>query len=100
MAGTKITSSGRMAEVASKLEEIIHRYNQSLANMNNIGAEVDSMWDGEASQKFVSQMSDDQTKFKALTTILNQYVETLRKDIQIYEMAEEEAKNTILKNKV
>lgn len=99
MAGTEVLTS-RMLDVAKGVEEIIGRYNQSLNKMFQIGGEIDAMWDGEASNKFMATLGNDRERFNALTKMLTAYVETLRQDVAIYAKAESDALNVLNTNKV
>lgn len=100
MAVTNISSTGQMEAVANKVEEIIKTYDQAVSKMYDIGQEVDAMWDGDASQKFLSIMGTDREKFVALRTMLTSYVEVLREDIRIYVDAERQAVDTLNTNKI
>ncbi len=95
MAGTSISSTGKMTQVAKNVEEIIGRYNQSITRLYDIGQELDNMWDGEASNTFKSRLAADRDRFMALSKMLTQYVATLNQDVQIYHKAEADAIETI-----
>lgn len=99
MAGTEVLT-GRMLEVAKSVEDIIGRYNSSVNKMYQIGGEIDAMWDGDASQKFMNTLGNDRERFNALTKMLTAYVETLRQDAAIYAKAESEVLNILNTNKV
>jgi WXG100 family type VII secretion target len=95
--GTEITSSGQMSNVAKSVEDINARYDQSVSKLYDLGAQVDSMWEGDASKTFKAQFDDDRERFMALNKMLTQYVETLRQDIATYHKAEEDAIEAVRK---
>ncbi|MDO4799297.1 MAG: WXG100 family type VII secretion target [Bacillota bacterium] len=99
MAGTEVIT-GRLLDVAKSVEELIQRYNSSVEKMYQIGGEVDAMWDGEASQKFMATLGKDRERFNALTKMLTAYAETLRQDASIYAKAESDVLNVLNTNKM
>lgn len=98
MAGTDVLT-GRMTEVAKNVEEIVGRYNQSINKMYQVGSEIDGMWEGDASNKFMATLGNDRERFNALTKMLSTYVETLRQNAAIYAKAESDALNILNTNK-
>lgn len=96
--GTELTTS-RMREVVNNLSEQVKSYNNAIAKLYEIGEEIDSMWEGEASLKFKSNLGNDRERFNALTIMLNRYIETLNQDIQTYSQAEAEAVQIIASNR-
>lgn len=101
MAGTtKITSTAQMEAVATRVEEGISRYNQSISKLYQIGGELDAMWDGEANDKFRIKFESDRERFNALTKMLTTYVEVLRQTVATYVNAESEAVNVVVTNSI
>ncbi|HQK34913.1 MAG TPA: WXG100 family type VII secretion target [Spirochaetales bacterium] len=98
MAGTEVLT-GRMLEIAKRVEDIVGRYNNSVSKLYQIGGEIDAMWDGEAGNKFMATLGSDRERFNALTKMLTMYVETLRQDAAIYAKAESDALNILSTNK-
>ena len=99
MAGTDVLT-GRMMEVAKNVEDIIGRYNTSVNKMYQTGGEIDAMWDGAASDKFMATLGNDRERFNALTKMLTAYVETLRQDAAIYAKAESDVMDVLNTNKI
>ena len=99
MAGTEVLT-GRLLEVSKNVEELVGRYNQSVNKVYQIGGEIDGMWEGEASRKFMTILGNDRERFNALTKMLTAYVETLRQDAAIYAKAENDALNVLNTNKI
>ena len=93
--GTEITSSGQMTSVANKVEEINTQYVSSIGKLYELGAQIDAMWEGDASKTFKAQFDGDRERFMALSKMLIQYVEILRQDISTYQKAEADAVSTI-----
>jgi len=93
--GTEITSSAKMTTVAKNIEDVIARYNQSINKLYELGAQVDSMWEGDASKTFKALFEGDRERFNAMTKLLQQYVATLQQDINIYHKAESDAINAV-----
>lgn len=100
MALTKISSTAQMERVATDLEDIITRYSQAVGKLYDAGTELDSMWDGEAADKFKNIMSQDRAKFDALVPFLQRYIEALRTAISTYEDAERKSLEAISSNSV
>jgi hypothetical protein len=69
MAGTEVTT-GKLTQAANMPSEFISQYNVAVDKFYNCGAEIDTMWDGEASQKFMATRTGDRDRFNALTRIL------------------------------
>jgi WXG100 family type VII secretion target len=99
MPGTEVIT-GQMMDVAKNVEDVIGRYNQSVNKMYQIGGEIDAMWDGDASEKFMATLGSDRERFDALTKMLTAYVDTLRQDVGIYEKAESDVLNVLNTNKI
>lgn len=99
MAGTEVLT-GQMQQVAKNVEDLIGRYNISVNKMYQIGSEIDAMWDGDASNKFMTTLGNDRERFNALTKMLSMYVEVLRQDANIYAKAEADALNILNTNKI
>lgn len=98
MNGTEVLTA-RLLEVAQRVEENTQRYNAAVDKVYQIGMEIDAMWDGEASQKFMYILGNDRPRFDVLTKILNVYINTLRQDVGIYEKAEYDVLNVVSSNK-
>ena len=101
MAGqsTEVTTS-KLTQVANTLNDLIARYNSAVDTFYNCGAEIDAMWDGEASQKFMSTLTGDRDRFNALTRILRKYVEVLNQDATTYAKAEADVLNALNTNTI
>jgi WXG100 family type VII secretion target len=99
MAGTEVTT-GRLTQAANRLTDFIGQYNAAVDKFYNCGAEIDTMWDGEASQKFMATLTNDRERFNALTKILQRYVEVLSQDANTYAKAEADVLNTLNTNKI
>jgi len=99
MAGTEVLT-GRMLDVANNVEEIIGRYNTSVNKMYQIGDDIDAMWDGAASDKFMVTLGSDRERFDALTKMLTAYVETLRQNASIYAKAESDVMEVLNTNTI
>ncbi|WP_020225051.1 WXG100 family type VII secretion target [Holdemania massiliensis] len=96
--GTELTTS-KMKEVVNHLSEQVKSYDKAVARLYEIGEEMDTMWEGEASNKFKANLGNDRSRFNALTTMLNRYIEVLTQDIQTYAQAESEAIQIIASNR-
>jgi len=101
MAGrsTEVTT-GKLNQVANTLSELITQYNASVDRFYNCGAEIDTMWDGEASQKFMYTLTNDRERFNALRNILQRYVEVLNQDANTYAQAESDVLNVLNTNTI
>ena len=96
---TEVTT-GKLTQVAATLDELIARYNTAVDAFYNCGAEIDTMWDGEASQKFMSTLTSDRERFNALKNILQKYVEVLNQDATTYSRAEADVLNVLNTNTI
>ena len=101
MAGqsTEVTT-GKLTQAASRLNDFIGQYNGAVDKFYNCGAEIDTMWDGEASQKFMHTLTNDRERFNALTKILQSYVDVLNQDANTYAKAEADVLNVLNTNTI
>jgi WXG100 family type VII secretion target len=99
MAGTEVLT-GKMREVAQSVEDIVGRYNASVAKVYQAGEEIDAMWEGEASKKFKAVLGNDREKFEAMAKLLTEYIAALRQDAEIYEKAESDVLDALNTNKL
>jgi len=97
--GTEVTT-GKLTQVANTLTDLIAQYNASVDRFYNCGAEIDTMWDGEASQKFMYTLTNDRERFNALRNILQRYVEVLNQDASTYAQAESDVLNVLNTNTI
>jgi WXG100 family type VII secretion target len=93
-------ATAKLMQVANNLENIIREYHNNVEKFYNCGAEIDQMWDGDANNKFVYILANDRARFNAMKTILQQYVDVLRRDASAYEKAEVDVLNTLATNKI
>ena len=96
---TEVTT-GKLTQAANKLSELIAQYNAAVDKFYNCGAEIDTMWDGDASQKFMHTLTNDRERFNALTKILQRYVEVLHQDASTYAKAEADVLNVLNTNTI
>jgi len=96
MAGqsTEVTT-GKLTQAANTLTDLIGRYIAAVDRLYNCGAELDTMWEGEASRKFMFTLANDRERFNALRDILQRYVEVLNADASAYAQAESEVMNVL-----
>ena len=92
MAGTEVLT-GKMLDVANRLEEIGREYKNSVDKINTAGAELDQMWNGEAGNKFSAVIARDRDRFDALSKMLAEYADTLRREVEIYARAENDVRD-------
>jgi len=96
---TEVTT-GKLTQVADRLSDYISQYNSAVDKFYNCGAEIDTMWDGEASQKFMSTLTNDRERFNALTKMLQSYVDVLNQDANTYSRAEADVLNVLNTNTI
>ncbi len=89
-----------LQNVSKEVEQLISKYKASIDKLFQLGSEVDGMWDGDASKKFMAQFQSDRERFDALTKILSQYLEAILEAIQTYIKTESEVINVLNTNKV
>lgn len=88
-----------MADAATKVEEIIGRYNASVNKLFENGNEIDAMWEGDANKKFASLLGNDRERFDAFTRMLLSFAEVLRRNAAIYSKAESDVLDLLNSNK-
>ena len=96
---TEVTT-GRLTQAANQLTEFIAQYNTAVDRFYNCGAEIDTMWDGDASQKFMQTLTSDRDRFNALTRMLQSYVEVLNQNANSYARAEADVMNALNTNTI
>jgi len=99
MAQTEVTTQ-TLRTVGTNVNDLIARYNASVAKINEIGSQLDAMWDGDGNRKFMEILNNDSEKFSAMRTLLTKYVETLNQTAAMYEKAEGEVVQVVTVNKV
>ena len=101
MAGqsTEVTT-GKLIQVANTLTDLIAQYDSSVDRFYDCGAEIDTMWDGDANQKFMYTLTNDRERFNALRDILRRYVEVLNQDANTYAQAESDVLNVLNTNSI
>ena len=90
MAISKVNTQG-MRTTASDIEQLAHDYTQQITSLYSVGQELDSMWDGDASDTFKARLGQDQPRFEALNTVIKQYLEAVRQFADSYDKNEAEA---------
>ena len=93
-------STGRLTNAAGRLSELITHYDAAVDRFYNCCAEIDAMWDGDVSRKFMATLSNDRERFNALARILHRYVEVLNQDAGIYAKAELDVMNVLNTNAI
>jgi WXG100 family type VII secretion target len=99
MAGTEVTT-GTLTQVSNTLSDLIGRYNAEVDKFYVCGADIDAMWDGDASVKFQATLRSDKERFDALKNILQKYVEVLNQVASTYAKAEADVLNALNSNKI
>ena len=99
MAGTEVTTR-QMLKTAQSIEDIIGQYNNSVNKMYQLGTEIDGMWDGDASSKFMAALNQDRSRFDALSRMFTVYADNLRQDAGVYAKAESDALDVLSSNKI
>ena len=87
MTGTEVLTE-KLIDTATELEEIITGYRQSVNRFYAIGQEIDSFWEGPASDEFAILIANDKTNFVAMARLMESYVATLRRSASEYVKAE------------
>ncbi len=98
-AGTRVTTQ-KMRQVADQVETYARDFVQRVNDLYNVGQQLDSMWDGDASQRFMTQLGTDRERFEAMNRVLLQYVEALRSNAASYDNAEARAMETLNTNSI
>lgn len=99
MAQTEVTTQ-TLRTIGANVTDLISRYNSSISRINEIGSQLDAMWDGDGNRKFMEVLNNDSEKFTALRVLLTKYVETLTQTATLYEKAEGEVVQVVTVNKV
>ena len=94
MALNKINTQ-EMRVVANSVEQMAGEYTQYVNKLYEAGSELDKMWDGDANDKFNTQMTEDLPRFNALNKVIEQYVQCLRDNADAYDKSEAEACETL-----
>ncbi|MDR1067230.1 MAG: WXG100 family type VII secretion target [Clostridiales bacterium] len=92
--GTEVMTS-KLRETANELTNYIAQYNAKIEKLYQIGAEIDNMWDGNASEKFMTSLHGERDKFNALAKTISRYAEVLEQEAKTYEKAESDAINVV-----
>ena len=91
MAMINIVDSKQMRNAANEIEQMVHDYTQQVAALYQDGRDLDASWKGDAKKTFDSRLGNDQPKFEALSNVVRQYIEALRKAATEYDNNEARA---------
>jgi len=91
---TRVTPQ-KLIDVSNKLNDISGKYSSSVSNFYNLGAKLDTMWDGDASEKFFTALGSDRERLNTLTKILQAYAKILNDVAQEYMRREKEALDAV-----
>ena len=91
MAMINIVDSKQMRNAANEIEQMVHDYTQQVAALYQDGQDLDAFWKGDAKKTFDSRLGSDQPRFEALSNVVKQYIETLRKAATEYDNNEARA---------
>lgn len=100
MNGSTQVRSELLRSAADNMESKIRQYNTLVTELFNFGNELDGTWDGDANEKFDTQMKADRPKFQALHNGIMTYVKFLRDQAAEYERAENAAVNAVTANTI
>lgn len=92
MAEIKI-SSNEIRSAATQLASLKQQFGQELNEINQIMAQVDSFWDGPASEEFLSRYNALQHNFADYQTVIDEYRAFLLEAATAYEGNEATLKN-------
>jgi len=82
------TSTQKMRSDADEIEQLAAQYNTLQQDMFNDGRDLDSTWDGDASQSFASRLKNDEPKFAELYQVMNQYSGAIKESADDYDKTE------------
>lgn len=99
MAITAVTTA-KLNSAANNLEGLVQRYQNSVNKLYELGSSLDSMWDGEASNKFMATLGSDRESFNSLETMLRKYIEVLRQNADTYSRGENDVLQVLGTNKI
>lgn len=92
---TKVTST-TLRNNANSLRDEARNFQTQYQQILQIGGELDRTWDGDASQKFMSQISTDQEQFLNMYNTLMQYADAMDASANIYDEGEDGSVNIIV----
>jgi len=82
------TNTQKMRGDAGEVEQMAAQYNNLQQDMFNEGRDLDSTWDGDASQSFASRLKNDEPRFAELYTVINQYCGAIKESADDYDKTE------------
>jgi len=86
----KVNTQG-MRTAATDIEGMVANYETRVQALYDVGAELDQMWDGDASQTFQTQLGSDRPKFAQLATVVRQYIDNINQSATSYDQNEQAA---------
>jgi len=89
-----------MRSTANMMDQNAASFDAQTLALFQAGEELDGMWSGDAHSTFKAQLSQDQSRFKALNSILTQYAAALREYADEYDRSEAEAVSTLKTNTI
>ena len=94
MASMEITPS-MMNQVAMDIRTKIDEWRSTVKQIYQLQAELDAMWEGNASDEFNRQFQEDQPKFDNLARMMDEYHQAIVTIADNYVQGDTEAKSYI-----
>jgi len=94
MAQTQVTT-GQMGNVADQLDALIQQFRNAFTDIGTKAVELDSMWSGDAHDKFKNIITADAPKFTQFEQLLKDYSNGIKANAITYATAEQNALDTI-----
>ena len=91
MASMEITPS-MMNQIAMDIRTKIDEWRSNVKQIYQLQAELDAMWEGNASDEFSRQFQEDQPKFENLARMMDEYQQAIISIADNYVQGDSEAK--------
>ena len=82
------TSTQEMRTKISEVRDNATQYNALAMELFQEGRELDTMWEGDASDAFAARLRNDEPRFEELYRIINQYCEAVEESADDYDRTE------------
>jgi WXG100 family type VII secretion target len=99
MATTRVTAQ-KLHQLQTEISSLISQYQSELQKLYTNGQELDSMWNGDANNKWNAKFAANRVAFDNLATLIQKYVSFLAQAEADYARAEEEVSGIVSTNKV
>ena len=94
------TSTQEMRAKVGDIRDYAGQYNTLSTDLFTEGRELDTLWEGDASDSFANRLKNDEPRFAELHQIMNQYCDAIDESANDYDKTESAVAEEMRSNQV